>query len=174
MSLVGSCSSLFFSFYHSFIYVSIKFELNFNTDVVYFRDYGRLNYNEITHYVDQFDISRIYYTNNVDMQLSVLNNLIEGVHNLVPFSPARSNPISNNWIYSSEITKARSLRDAAFKEYFANPTDETWKSFCKLRNKAKSVLRKHHRKYGDRLFTGVNNCYLWSRVSKLVCVGNIL
>ena len=64
--------------------------------------------------------------------------------------------------------------NAAFKEYFANPTDETWKSFCKLRNKAKSVLRKHHRKYGDRLFTGVNNCYLWSRVSKLVCVGNIL
>lgn len=161
----------FFSSHHSLIYISVIFSPKMNENSIELKDYNRINYDQFGQYVDQFDTSPIYSTNDVDMQLATLNDLVNDLHSFVPTFKTKPNTNDISWINSSEIILARSLRDTAYRTYLRDSTADNWRSFCKLRNKAKSIIRRVRRNYGKSLFSNVDNSQMWHNVRRLGCVG---
>lgn len=48
-----------------------------------------------------------------------------------------------------------------------NKTDQNWKIYCRARNKAKSVMRKHKRIHSCMSFENPNTQQLWSKLGIL-------
>lgn len=166
----GQLQFPFFSSHHSFIYVSVMFTSHHHANCTEHKDYNRINLDEMYAFLSQFEGSQMFFTNDVDSQLSILNNLVENLHFLVPTSRIRSG-FDYNWMMSDKVIMARRERDLAYGAYLRNRTDLNWRSYCRLRNKAKSVIRKARYKYGKKLFAGVNTCQMWSRIRNLGCIG---
>lgn len=161
----------FFSSYHSLIYISLSFSPEVNSSDIELKDYKLINYDQVGQYMDQFDSTPIFCTNDVDVQLSILNDLVNDLHDFVPTFNTKTDSNDINWMKSREIVQARVLRDSSYRTYLRDRTDDNWRHYCKLRNKAKSVIRRVRRNYGKNLFSNVNNAQLWSNVRRLGCVG---
>lgn len=167
----GQLQFPFFSSHHSFIFVSIKFSPQLHPNSIEYKDYNRLNIDDLCQQFNQFPISPIFYTNDVDLQLSTLNGIVESLHDCVPTSRSRSNSDDYKWMNSRKIIQGRKERDLAYGVYLANHTAENWRLYCRLRNKAKSIIRKSRHKYGNKLFSKSNNSQTWIKLRNLGCVG---
>lgn len=161
----------FFSSHHSLIFVSLKFSPKVQRQGIELKDYNRINYDEFIQFVNDFNVSPIYRTNNTDLQLSTLNDLVNGLHNLVPTFRTKSKSNDLNWMKSREIVQARLSRDSAYRAFLRDRSENNWKIFCKLRNKVKSIIRRVRRNFGKDLFTGVDNTQMWSKIRRLGCTG---
>ena len=64
----------------------------------------------------------------------------------------------------------KSLRDLAFKAYRRNPNDATWKTFCRYRNKVKSLLRKLIRIKSLKHFNNIESNNVWHRLQRIGCL----
>lgn len=161
----------FFSSYHSFIFISIKFSSQICNDWIEIKDYNRINYDDLYQHFNLFDVSPIFSSNDVNLQLSSINDLVNDLHSFVPISRVKSNSNDSNWMNSREISEARSSRDQAYGTYLRVRTEANWRIYCRLRNKTKSIIRKARKVYGKNLFTDVDNTQMWSRIRRLGCVG---
>ncbi|KAI8124827.1 putative RNA-directed DNA polymerase from transposon BS [Lucilia cuprina] len=161
----------FFSSHHSFIIISIRFSARLRENWIEFKNYNKINYNQITQCTQVFDISPIFTTNDVSLQLSTLDSLINTLHDTVPVIRVKAGTTDNEWINSREIVTARNARDSAYGFYLRERSMENWRNYCKLRNKAKSVIRRVRREYGQRMFEGAEGSRIWCRLRKLGCIG---
>lgn len=157
----------FFSSSHSFIFISIKFSAHTQRTYCEFKDYNRIDFSSINQQFNLFDSTPIFTTNDVDQQLSVLDGLVYELHALVPTRRTRSYSYRDPWMNSSEIYLARSNRDIAYGDFLRNRTENNWKAYCILRNRAKAVIRRARSSYGERLFSESNNSKLWRNIRKL-------
>ncbi|KNC30943.1 hypothetical protein FF38_04465 [Lucilia cuprina] len=81
----------------------------------------------ITQCTQVFDISPIFTTNDVSLQLSTLDSLINTLHDTVPVIRVKAGTTDNEWINSREIVTARNARDSAYEGFEGNMVNECLK-----------------------------------------------
>lgn len=167
----GQLQFPFFSSHHSFVFISINFEPQFRQVLTEYKDYDKANFDSLCQQFNQMRILCPSLMNDVDSQLHNIDAIVENLHSLVP--TYRSRPSVNIHIFmrSLAITRARKERDLAYGVYLRNRTSVNWRAYCRLRNKAKSIIRRIRRNYGGRLFSGCNNSQIWGKLRKLGCIG---
>lgn len=161
----------FFNSHHSFIYLSYKVNPLLSSGFVEFKDYNKIDYDEFVSHVCQFDISSIFNTGDVDVQLEYFHLLINELHEKVPISRVNCRRKCIDFMKSRNVIHARSLRDLAFQAYYECASDLNWRVYCKYRNKAKASIRKERRKFGLRLFNTSDSKEIWRKLKNLGCVG---
>ncbi|XP_075163384.1 uncharacterized protein LOC142236018 [Haematobia irritans] len=161
----------FFCSYHSFIYCSFKFSPTSHETYIEYKDYNRIHFDVLLNYFNQLQISSIFNTNDVDLQLSVLNCVIDDLHSLIPLSRKKANTDDCGWINDRSIKIARRERDVAYGEYLRDRSEGNWKIYCRLRNRAKATIRKARSRHGRAIFGGTDNSLIWKRARELGFVG---
>ncbi|KAI8118825.1 RNA-directed DNA polymerase from mobile element jockey [Lucilia cuprina] len=151
---------------HSFIFLSIRTIL-FNTEQYYeYFDYKAVNIDSINAKISECNFNDIYLTNCVDEQVQILNGNLRLLHSLVPLKRRKIRIHSDDWINNPEIKYYVSLRDLAYTTYYRNKTDENWKAFCRYRNKAKSIIRKHKKIAHYLMFDHKSSKEIWMILNK--------
>lgn len=104
--------------HHALIYACFNFHCipSTSTSIEYveYRDYSRINMDELQSCISRYDFSTFYNTSNVDDQLYSLNMLIAKMFSLVPISKFKLNRNTSERIKSRKILYAKSLRDIAY------------------------------------------------------------
>lgn len=156
--------------HHALIFATFKMNIEVIDRVIVYRDFGSIDWNSLHNYLSCFDFSRIFNSVDIDEKVSTFSSLMEVLYSFVPIRTKRVQSTDDRWIKSREVVLARSLRDLAMKDYDADPSEQRWKTFCKLRNRAKNVMRRVRRKYFANLFWGLDNCGLWRVLKRSGCV----
>lgn len=178
--LSGQGSVPFLQSYHSLIYVSLPFMARSEDRYVEYRDFERVDHNEISCYIDRFDFSSFYGTACINSKLTVLNTLLYDLYELVPVVKFKPKYRKDPWMNERDVVVTQSLRDLAYVTFKEYKTEENRKAFCKLRNKVKSLIRKFRRRHHVRIFDGANNSRMWKILNNSggsgkdnVCLHNI-
>lgn len=150
---------------HAFLCISIEFVVQRRENFYEYFDYNALSQEVVYDSVCNFDFSYMYHTSNVDEQLNVFMSFLEKVHSVVPLRRVIVNHDKDKWITSSpEIQYRCSMRDLAYIAYLEVPNDSTWKTYCKLRNSTKTLIRKMKMNADESFFnTGGGSKAMWMR-----------
>lgn len=62
------------------------------------------------------------------------------------------------------------LRDIAFLSFQCDRTNESWRIYCKYRNRAKAVIRSTRRRYFSHVFKDLNSVGLWKILKGYGCL----
>lgn len=143
---------------HALIFASLNIKVSKFFELVEYRDYRNVNWDDILAYLSGFDYD-MFNVVDLDAKCSLLSSLVMKLFEFVPVVRKRISS-GDNWIKSNCITLACSIRDLAFRVYLSDKSRENWKIFCKCRNKAKSVVRREHRQF-----------YYWPFLRSSGCIG---
>lgn len=161
------CSGQFFApslTHHSFIYVCIDIPVTIKNKVIEYKDYEAIDWNMIEESVSSGSWNEIYDTSNINHQLENFYQLLFTLHDTVPMRRKR---IYNgtNFCNILEVKVARNIRDLAFKAYKENVNDDSWRTYCKYRNRVKSILRKYKTKYWIAKFDNCSSTDMWKLIN---------
>lgn len=157
---------------HTLIFACFNFASTPVCDFFEYRNFDNIDWSGLKIYLSSFNYSLVFNSNDVDDKCSYISNLIRDLFTYVPIIRKRRNTNDNGWMNSSEISLARSLRDMALDNYMANRVQENWMIFCKLRNRAKRVIRRERCKYFTRLYSGLDTSGLWRVLKNYGCAGD--
>lgn len=146
---------------HAFVFCSVKICVKRTDKKHYFYDFSNIDLNLCVDMINGSNFEEILSCNLVNDQVEIFD---ENLHNLLSFVPIKQSftKAGINIFQSREVIYAKSLRDIAFKAFLENKTVENWKNYCKLRNRAKNVIRKVIRKQSLKMFAGVNSKQMWN------------
>lgn len=161
----------FFSSNHSLILLSLHFKCQPGEEWIEFKDYNKFKIDDYLEVVNEFDLRLIYDVHDIDCKLSILNNLINLLHSYVPTARIKANSNHQSWMNSQDIIQARIERDRAYSVFLRNPIDENWKTYKRLRNRTKGIIRKVRFQFGKSYFANVNGSQMWKKVRRLGCIG---
>lgn len=157
---------------HALIFGSFVFRVEDLQEFVEFRDFNNINWDGLLSFASNFDLSLFFSSNDVDTKCTIISSLFDSFLSYVPLTRRRIRCENDSWMDSRTITYARSLRDLAFSAFRLNRSSDNWRIYCKLRNKAKSVIRREKRKHFSRLFNGLDSGGMWKVLRGSGCVGN--
>lgn len=151
---------------HSFIYHSFDIQMNRDPITIRTRNLKSINVNLLTEDANNSDFTEIYRTNDVNIQLEVLNNVVLNLLNI--HAPIKTIVIKNkkkyNEWYTREIETAKIIRNLAFKSYRENPIPERWKTYCRHRNKVTNMIKKAKITYASSYYSADQpNHELWKK-----------
>lgn len=157
---------------HALICAAFIFNVEHVQEFVFYRDFNNINWDGIFSYLNSFDSSLFFSSLDIDVKCSIITSLLVDLYSFVPVVKKRIYYRNDAWLESRVIVLARSLRDLAYAVFRSNRTSFNWKSYCKLRNKAKSVIRREKRKHFSRMFYGLDTAGLWKVLRGSGCVGD--
>lgn len=123
-------------------------------------------------FLNGFDLSQIFFSNDIDIKCSLIDSLFDALYSYVPVVRVRVRAENDDWMKSREIVLAQSLRDLAFSAFLADRSSLNWRAYCKLRNKAKSTIRKKKREHFFKFFRGLDTGRWWKVIRDSGCIGN--
>lgn len=156
---------------HAFIYASFVFSIERLDEFIEYRDVNAIDWDGLFRFLSGYDHSSIYNAVDVDIKSSIICSLFESLYSFVPVVRRRVQFSDNDWMKSRDIVLARSLRDLSFSAYQSDRSWQNWRAYCKLRNKAKNVIRKRKREHFSKLFDGLGSAGLWKVFRNSGCVG---
>lgn len=159
--------------HHSFIFISICIPLMPNVEFVEFKDYNNLDITLLEQHVLQHNFTSFYDNLDVDYQLLSFMNCINHLHSLVPIKRLKISPVGENWFNTPLINYHLSLRDLAFREYLRVPSRENWRSYCRARNKSKTVIRNAKRRAHINKFGKLDTSGLWKMLRSNGCIDSV-
>lgn len=148
---------------HSFIFCSLDIVLPHVDNIIEYYDYNNVDLCSLENIALSCDFDSIIYTANVDDQANLLYFFLCHMHNAVPLRRKRKFTFNDNsWFNSSEIKHCLSIRDIAYRSYLINKTEQNWRTFCRLRNHAKTVIRNAKRRAHAEVFVNKTSKQIWS------------
>ncbi|XP_075151199.1 uncharacterized protein LOC142225310 [Haematobia irritans] len=154
---------------HALIFSSLLFEFASMTEYVEYRDYRNIDWDPLALYVDSFESSRIFNATDVDTKCTFLSALLSDLFNFVP-TVRKKLRRDENWMNSSHIRLARSLRDLSFSAFLSDRSQENWTTYRKYRNRAKAMIRKARRLHFSARFESLDSCDMWRILRRSGCV----
>ena len=153
---------------HAFIFISLDIIPEIVDLEIKIRDFSSINTNQLYASMSQINFNVLYSTNDSSFQVDFLNtNLKYLFESFVPLKTIRPNKKVNP-LTSPRVANAINLRDLSFRAYRGSPSENTWKTFCKYRNKVKSEIRALKREYGIRKFECVQSSKdLWKKINTI-------
>lgn len=147
--------------HHALIFASFKVNVQYTESVFEYRDINRLDWHGLLTYFSTFDFSLIFNEVNVDYKFQIFSSMIQTLYSFVPTRRIKNITNDDVWMKTRPVVLAQSHRDLAFRAYQNDSTRPKWRTFCKYRNKAKSVIRKEKTKYFAKLFGKLNSAGVW-------------
>lgn len=157
---------------HALIFACFTFNVEPIQEYIEYRDYNNINWYELFSRLSNFDINLFFNSPDVDAKCSLIASLFTDLFSCVPVVRKRVCNYDDAWMRSSDVALARSLRDMAYSTYRVNRSVENWRLYCRLRNKAKGVIRREKRRHFSRLFWGLDTAGLWKALRNSGCVGD--
>lgn len=158
--------------HHSLIYASFDLNINYLENFVEYYDYNNIDWGGLILYLSNFDTSFLFASVNTDQKCVLISSLIEELHKYVPIVKRRVGIYGDEWMNSNKILFARSIRDLAYSTFQIDRSTENWSTYCKYRNKAKSVIRRAKRRHCVKHFCGMDSSKLWSFLGRSGCGGS--
>lgn len=120
--------------------------LDFKMDFKSFLYFNRIDCCKLLSEASLFDLRSIYATNDVNIQLQLINDCLTSlIISNVPVSVRKpSNRCNFPFMNSQEVLLSKNLRDLAFHRYKSNASSVNWNSYCKLRNKTSKLTQITH------------------------------
>ncbi|KAI8125992.1 RNA-directed DNA polymerase from mobile element jockey [Lucilia cuprina] len=156
--------------HHEFLFASFVMKIEKSKEYVEFHDFKSIEWDNLLGLLSNFDCSH-FYSGDVDDQCHSLTSLLNLLFSCVPVVKKRICRKNINWMKCKEILFAQSLRDLAYRAYLSDRSDSNWRVFCKLRNKAKNVIRRVKRLHFSKVFWGLDSSALWTVLRGAGCVG---
>ena len=147
--------------HHALILAAFQIVVRCSYKYFEYRDFSRTNWEGIFSSISSFDSDSFYGSGNVEIQSSLINSLILSLYEYVPVVKRRVRIDDSSWMKSNEIVLATSLRDLAYSTFRSSGSSESWRIYCRYRNKAKNVIRKVRKRFYSKLFSGLNISSMW-------------
>ncbi|XP_037814088.1 uncharacterized protein LOC119605199 [Lucilia sericata] len=157
---------------HALIFGSFNFNTTSHRKYIEYRDYNNIDWNGIFSCLSNFNCDPLLNSTCVDIKCDYFSSLVADLFAYVPIVKKRIWVNCDSWMNSHAISVARSLRDMAYATYRSDRSIENWSMYCRLRNKAKSVIRREKRKYFLQLFGGLDTAGLWRVLRNSGCAGD--
>ncbi|KAI8120449.1 putative RNA-directed DNA polymerase from transposon BS [Lucilia cuprina] len=77
-----------------------------------------------------------------------------------------------DWMQSRDVCIAKENRNFAYRAYLELNSHERWVTFCKYRNKLKSVIRKNRDRYCRNLFSSGDSSTIWKELRNIGVADN--
>ncbi|XP_075163063.1 uncharacterized protein LOC142235689 [Haematobia irritans] len=154
--------------HHSFIYLSFEVSVKVTETSAYVKDYTKINLDSIYDFMTEEILETLNRTNNVDVQLDIFNRLLFNMHDNVS---VRKIEYRDNTYFMDlpDVRSACRVRHLSFKAFVENRSSETWRTYCRYRNRVKSILRKHKKRYWTERFSSRDKRYIWDAINKRLC-----
>lgn len=156
---------------HALIFGSVVFNVERFQEYLEYRDFKNINWNGLFQFLNEFNLSQIFYAIDIDIKCSLVCSLFENLYSFVPIVRVRVQNKDDTWMKSNEIVLARSLRDLSFSAFQDDRSFQNWSAYCKLRNRAKNVIRKAKRKHYSKMFNGLDTSGFWRIIRGSGCIG---
>lgn len=156
---------------HALIAAAFTFNIERLHEFCEYRDFNNIDWGALFSCLNEFDDSSIFNATDVETKCSSLKSLFDRLFSCVPIVRRRIRYGSDTWMESSDIVLARSLRDLAFSAFQSNRSWQNWRAYCKLRNRAKNVIRREKRRHFSRVFWGLDSAGMWKILKESGCVG---
>ncbi|XP_059225893.1 uncharacterized protein LOC131997969 [Stomoxys calcitrans] len=157
---------------HVLLFGVFDFHLSRTESFVEYHDYKNIDMSGMLSYLIDFDFSDIFSALDVDTKCFLISSLFEDLYSFVPVVRKNVISVGNEWMNSRNIVFTKSLRDLAYADYQVNRSPEKWRTFCKYRNKTKSLIRKERRRYYLERFKGLRADGLWKVLRASGCIGD--
>lgn len=157
---------------HALIFASLALSVERVEEYIEYRDYRNIEWDGIFLFLDQCDFSVFFNATDADTKCSFISNIFYSLYSFVPIAKRKLRIHDDVWMKSNNITLATSLRDLSYSVFQSDPTTENWGTYCKLRNKAKNVIRKQRRNHFSNRFWGLDSASFWRLLTRSGCVGN--
>lgn len=131
--------------------------------LISFRNFNGINQDQLSCDASMCDLSNIYFTNDTDRQLAVINNTIKGLlEKHAPIKYVRVNSKNKYpFMNSSEISSAKELRQLAFECFIKQPPgankDRLKGVYHWHRNRVNNLIKKKKKEYSCRVFNTENS-----------------
>ncbi|XP_075149842.1 uncharacterized protein LOC142223891 [Haematobia irritans] len=147
--------------HHALIFASFAYSFSRTFTCIEYRNYDAISIEGLKSYIDDFDFTYFYFTNDVNEKLHVLNSLLKVLFEHVPTVSFRVSAKGDPWMKKREVVIARRERDAAYRAFRNEPSLENRAYFCRKRNKAKSLIRKYRMRHHRDLINRTNQKEIW-------------
>lgn len=157
---------------HSLIFASLHYNFQQPPEFFEFRDYKNIDWVGLFASLEDFDRYAVFNARDVDTKCALVSSLLNSLFSFVPTVKRKIRDCNDKWMESREIVLARSLRDLSYSAFLSCRSDEKWKTYCKYRNKAKSVIRRIRRNHFSKLFWGLDATGMWKVLKHSGYVGD--
>lgn len=137
---------------HAFIYISLIASVRRCQQYFEFYDYNHFNIEELRDRVTTSNLSEIFSTPDVNEQLNIFMIGLENIQSVFGKKMGRVRQSSNNWMKCPLVRYHESMSDLAYSAFIDSRTVENWKTFCKIRNRAKTIKRREKRRAHSEMF----------------------
>ncbi|KAI8114826.1 hypothetical protein CVS40_12829 [Lucilia cuprina] len=143
--------------HHAFIFISLKFSMDTNKEYIEIRDLKSIDLNKF----HETDFSNIYNTNDTNVQPDTLHSFIVDSFIFVVKRLINNAGRADDLRRDKYVIDAKRQRDMAYREYRGYKNDDTWKRYCRLRNKVKSVIRRRRKELDKTRFLNIDSKKFW-------------
>lgn len=157
---------------HALIFAALDLTIERLPEFVEYRDFRNIDWDGLLLFLNELDTSLFFSAIDVDMKCSFICSLFNSLFSYVPVVKKMVRYENDSWMESRDVVLARSLRDLSFSAFQSDRSSDNWNTYCRLRNKAKSVIRRERRKHFTKLFSGLDSAGLWRVLKGSGCVGN--
>lgn len=158
--------------HHDIIFSSLNVLRYRNDNPRMIRDYSRIDYPSLQHYLNGIDWSLLYSITDSDTALDFFNSvIIQLFDNLVPLRAPRH---KNNapW-FNNDILNAMIARDVAYREWIRSKNLLYHHQFKRLRNKVTQLINTAKSNYmSSNLESAISSKELWVKLKRLNVTGS--